>query len=94
MKFLKCILHLPNSCPNVAVLWWKESILKYWNRLCSPDIPILLKEDAHTAIANAAPGRHNWVSGVTDIFNHAGLPSYFSEVYGCCRNVINQIMNK
>ena len=104
MKFLKRILHLPNSCPNVAVrgelgqlpihLWWKESILKYWNRLCSPDIPILLKEAAHTAIVNAAPGRHNWVSRVMNIFNHAGLSSYFSEIYGCCRNVTNQIMNK
>ena len=72
MKFLKRILHLPNSCPNVAVrgelvqlpihLWWKESILKHWNRQCSPDIPMLLKEAAHTEIANAAPGRHNWVS--------------------------------
>ena len=41
-----------------------------------------------------APGRHNWVSGVMDIFNHAGLPSYFSELYGCCRNVINRIKNK
>ena len=62
--------------------------------LCSPDIPILLKEAAHTAIANAAPGRHNWVSRVMNIFNHAGLSSYFSEIYGCCRNVTNQIMNK
>ena len=26
--------------------------------------------------------------------NHAGLSSYFSEIYGCCRNVTNQIMNK
>ena len=68
--------------------------MKYWNRLCSPDIPILLKEAAHTAFSNAAPGRHNWVSRVMNIFNHAGLSSYFSELYGCCRNVTNQIMNK
>ena len=28
-----------------------------------------MKEAAHTAIANAAPGRHNWVSGVMDILD-------------------------
>ena len=78
IKFLKCILHFPNSCPNVAIrgehgqlhiyLRWKNSILKYWNRLCSPNIPILLKEAAHTAIANVVPRRCNWVLGVMDIF--------------------------
>ena len=102
MKFVKRILHLPNLCPNVAVrcelsqllihLWWKESILKYWNRLCSPCRYTNIAEGC--AIANRAPERHNLVSGVMDIINHVGLPSYFSELYGCCRNVINQIMNK
>ena len=45
IKFLKSILHLPDSTPTMAVrgelgqlpifLLWKERILKYWNRLCS-----------------------------------------------------------
>ena len=45
IKFLKSILHLPDSTPTMAVrgelgqlpifVLWKERILKYWNRLCS-----------------------------------------------------------
>ena len=52
IKFLKSILHLPDSTPTMAVrgelgqlpifLLWKERILKYWNRLCSENIPIFL----------------------------------------------------
>ena len=53
LRFLKQILHLPASAPNMAVygelgqlpvnLWWKERILKFWNRICSDDAPALLK---------------------------------------------------
>ena len=40
LRFLKAILHLPTSAPNMAVrgelgqlpiyMWWKERILKFW----------------------------------------------------------------
>ena len=50
IKFLKSILHLPDSTPTMAVrgelgqlpifLLWKERILKYWNRLCSEKQPL------------------------------------------------------
>ena len=53
LQFLKYILHLPLSAPTTAVrgelgqlplhLWWKERILRYWDRLCSENLPILLK---------------------------------------------------
>ena len=54
INFLKYILHLPLNASNDAVhgevgqlplhLLWKERILKYWHRLCSEDIPVLLKQ--------------------------------------------------
>ena len=53
LRFLKYILHLPLSAPTTAVrgelgqlslhLWLKERILRYWDRLCSENLPILLK---------------------------------------------------
>ena len=54
LHYLKHILHVPITATNIAVrgelgqlpihLIWKERILRYWDRLCSNDIPILLKE--------------------------------------------------
>ena len=49
--WIEYILHVPVSTPTMAVrgelgqlplhLWWKERLLKYWDRLCSEDIPLL-----------------------------------------------------
>ena len=54
MSLLKYVLHLPLNASNIAVhgevgqlplhLLWKKRILKYWHRLCSEDIPVLLKQ--------------------------------------------------
>ena len=54
LHYLKHILHVPLTASNIAVrgelgqlpihLIWKERILSYWDRLCSNDIPMLLKE--------------------------------------------------
>ena len=54
LHYLKYILHVPLTETNIAVrgelgqlpiqLIWKERILRYWDRLCSNDIPMLLKK--------------------------------------------------
>ena len=61
---LKYMLHVPISTPAMAVqgelgqlplhLWWKERILKYWNRISSGDIPSLLKDAANLLIHNVS----------------------------------------
>ena len=62
MHLLIYILHLPPSATSMAVcrklgqsplhLLWKERILRYWNRLCSEEIPDLLKEVAWMHLGN------------------------------------------
>lgn len=52
MNYLKYALHLPPNASTTAIrgelgqmpihLYWKERIIRYWNRLCSEDISILL----------------------------------------------------
>ena len=55
MNCLKYAVHLPPNAAATAVrsvgqtpinLYWKERIILYWNRVCSEDIPILLKHAA------------------------------------------------
>ena len=88
---LKHMLHVPISTPTVAVrvgqiplhLWWKERILKYWDRISSGDIPNLLKDAAILLIHSVSSNSNNWVGKIVTIYNNSGLSSYFSAVWGC-----------
>ena len=103
IKFLKSILHLPDSTPTMAVrgelgqlpifLLWKERILKYWNRLCSENIPIFLREAASLSLHNATAGKQSWAMNTASIFNHAGYSSSFFEGNGCDRELTNRLMS-
>ena len=71
LGFLKAILNLPLSSPNMAVLgeigqlpinlWWKEKILKYWDRLCNQDCPKLLRMAMQLSLENGNNGNSSWV---------------------------------
>ena len=103
LYFLKSILHLPSVAPNMAVfgelgqlpihLWWKERVLKYWNRICSDYAPSLLKAAFHLSLHNASCGRKCWVSNVATLLNNAGLDASFSGHHVFDRNMINSIMS-
>ena len=99
---LKHMLHVLISTPTMAVrgelgqlplhLWWKERILKYWNRISSGDIPNLLKDAANLLIHNVSSNSNNWVGKIMTIYNNSGLSSYFSAVWGCDPATRNRIM--
>ena len=74
-------------------LLWKERILKYWNRLCSEDIPIFLREAASLSLHNATAGKQSWAMNTASIFNHAGYSSSFFEGNGCDRELTNRLMS-
>ena len=70
LHYLKHILHVPLTASNIAVrgelgqllihLIWKERILRYWDRLCSNDIPMLLKEAVALAHQLGQTGKKCW----------------------------------
>ena len=103
IKFIKPILHLPDSTPTMAVrgelgqlpifLLWKERILKYWNRLCSENIPIFLREAASLSLHNATAGKQSWAMNTASIFNHASYSSSFFEGNGCDHELTNRLMS-
>jgi hypothetical protein len=78
LRFLKYILHLPLSAPNMAVrgelgqlplhLWWIERILKFWDRLCAEDAPMLLKAAVHCSLDMAYAGKRCWAHNVISFF--------------------------
>ena len=78
------------SVPNMAVngelgqlpvnLWWKERILKYWNRICSEEAPALLKVAMNFSLHNARSGRKCWVANVVTLLNNSGYDATFSEL--------------
>ena len=92
MHFLKYILNLPPSATNMAVrgelgqlplhLLWRERILSYWNRLCSEEIPDLLKEAFHLSFWMHQTGKTTWVTKVKEIFDKAGMSFAFTP-QGC-----------
>ena len=100
LRFLKFILHLPLSATNMAVrgelgqlpsdLWWKERILKYWNKICTQDVPQLLKAAMHLSLYNAVAGRNCWARNVATLFNN--VSESFSEANGCDKHLRNAIM--
>ena len=83
IHFLEYILNLPQSATNMAVsgelgqlplhLLWRERILHYWNRLCSDEIPDLLREAFHLASWMHQSGKTTWVSKVKELFDKAGM---------------------
>jgi hypothetical protein len=70
-------------------LWWKERLLKYWDRLCSEDSPLLLKDAANLTIHNAANSSNNWVGKILSLYNQTGFTSEFD---GCEPFLWNQLM--
>ena len=92
IHFLKYILNLLQSATNMSVrgelgqlplhLLWREMILRYWNRLCSEEIPDLLRETFHlhgylhgcTNLVKLA----TWVSKVKELFDKAGMSFVFT----------------
>ena len=73
LHYLKHILHVPLTASNIAVrgelgqlpihLIWKDKILRYWDRLCSNDIPMLLKEAVALAHQLGQSGKKCWLIG-------------------------------
>ena len=98
LHYLKHILHVPLTASNIAVrgelgqlpihLIWKERILRYWDRLYSNDIPILLKEAVALAHQLGQSGKKCWLRKLQELFNAAGLPSAFS-----CTGYENSLRN-
>ena len=84
MNFLNYVLHLPLIASNNAVrgevgqlplrLLWKERIL---HRLCSEDIPVLLKQ-AMVQACQLGETSNCWISKLKSVFNMAGFSSLFS----------------
>ena len=64
-------------------------ILKYWDRLCSEDIPFLLKDAANLSIHNATNSSNNWVGNILSVYNQTGFTSEFD---GCEPVLRNQLM--
>ena len=64
----------------LVILWWKESILKYWNRTCSEEAPALLRAAMNLSLHNAISGRKCWVVNVDTLLNNAGYDGTFSEL--------------
>ena len=101
MHFLKYILNLPPSATNMAVrgelgqlplhLLWREKILCYWNRLCSEEIPDLLREAFHLSTWMHQTGKTTWVTKVKELFDKAGMSFAFTP-QGCGRREIEQVM--
>ena len=103
LSFLKQILHLPTSATNMSVygelgqlpvnLWWKERILKYWNRIISDDAPMLIRAATHLSLQIAKDGRKCYVSSFATLLNNAGYDATFTESYGVDQSMQNSIMS-
>ena len=99
LKLLKFILHLPSSAPNTAVrgelgqfpisLWWKERILKYWNKLCSENAPAITKAAMYSSLELAKPGKNSRAAQISRLYSFS---EYFSEHYRCNQTLLNKIM--
>jgi len=106
IHLLKHILNLPQSATNMAVrgelgqlplhLLWRERILPYWNRLCSEEIPDLLREAFDREAFDLATwmhqsGKTTWVSKVKELFDKAGMSFAFTN-QGCGQEIIEKVM--
>ena len=67
-------------------------MLRYWNRLCSEDIPDLLREAFELATWMHQSGKTIWVSKVKELFDKAGmLFAFTSQDYG--EEIIEKVMS-
>ena len=71
MHFVKYLLNLPPSATNMAVHGelrqlplHLQRILSYWNRLCSEEIPDLLREAFHLSTWMHQTGKTTWVTAI------------------------------
>ena len=65
-------------------LWWKEGILRYWDRLCSENMAILLKASTQLSLDMAHTGQC-WANKVITIIDNAGFSDSFSIVNAAIR---------
>ena len=73
-------------------LWWKERLLKYFDKLCSEDIPLLLKDAVNLSMHYLSSGSYtNWGGKIRSL-NQTGFSSCFSPSHGCDSTLRNQIM--
>ena len=73
-------------------LWWKERLLKYLDKLCSEDIPLLLKDAVNLSMHYLSSGSNtNWAGKIRSL-NQTGFSSCFSPSHGCDSTLRNQIM--
>ena len=96
--YLKFVLYLPPNATTAAIqgelgrlpihLLWKERILRYWNRLCSEDAPVLLRHAILHQKQLLEKSKQCWVQAV---FEGAGFASAFT-YNGCDKELTNFIM--
>ena len=99
--YLKFVLYLPPNATTAAIrgelgqlpihLLWKERILRYWNRLCSEDTPVLLRHAILHLKHLLEKGKQCWLTEVQAIFEGAGFASAFT-YNGCDKELTNLIM--
>ena len=65
--------------------------MRYWNRLCSEEIPDLLREAFHLSTWIHETGKTTWVTKVQQLFDKAGMSFAFTP-QGCGQRVIEQVM--
>jgi len=63
-----------------------------WNRLCSEDIPDLLREAFELATWMHQSGKTTWVSKVKELFDKAGMLFAFTS-QDCCEEIIEKVMS-
>ena len=73
-------------------MWWKERILKFWDRICSEGVPKLLNAAMYHSLEITQAGGKCWAQNVANIFNNAGYPEFFSGSSGCDKTMRNVIM--
>jgi len=71
-------------------------ILRYWNRLCSEKIPVLLREAFDREAFDLATwmhqsGKTTWVSKVKELFDKGGMSFVFTN-QGCGQEIIEKVM--
>ena len=98
--YLKFVLYLPPNATTAAIrgelgqpihLLWKERILRYWNRLCSEDAPVLFRHAILHQKQLLEKSKQCWLTKVQAIFEGAGFASAL--IYnGCDMELANLIM--
>ena len=71
-------------------LWWKERLLKYWDKLCSEDIPLLLKDAVNLSMHYLSSGSNtNWAGKIR---SQASLHASHRPMVVTLATLRNQIM--